>query len=207
MNYLTNPDSPFFKFINKILYSVWLNILWVICCIPIITIGPATTALFYCCQKIVNDEEGYITKSFFHSFKTNLKQGITIGVIMTLLGLAIGFDGYRLYHLHNTSYIWTIFLAILIVAAIAYFLIASWIFPLLAHYENTVLNMFKNSIILSVRFIVCSALMLCVYFIMLVVIVRFFTPAIIFGMGTCSLINSMLLKNIFIQCERNEDEK
>ena len=126
---------------------------------------------------------------------------------MTLLGLAIGFDVYILYHLHNTSYIWTIFLAILIVAAIAYFLIASWIFPLLAHYENTVLNMFKNSIILSVRFIVCSALMLCVYFIMLVVIVRFFTPAIIFGMGTCSLINSMLLKNIFIQCERNEDEK
>ena len=62
MRSLIDPEGPVLQFITKIVYSVWLNLLWFICCIPIFTIGPATTALFYTCQKIARDEEGYVTK-------------------------------------------------------------------------------------------------------------------------------------------------
>lgn len=50
MSNLFNPSGAVFKFIVKIEYSVVLNILWLICCIPIVTIGPSTTALFYCME-------------------------------------------------------------------------------------------------------------------------------------------------------------
>lgn len=206
MNNLVNIDGPVIKFITKLVYSVWLNILWFICCIPIITIGPSTTALFYCCQKLVNDEDNCITKQFFHSFRQEFKQSAILGVIFTVVGIAIGIDGYALYHLHNKSSFWTLVSAVFIVAALVYIVILSWIFPLLARYENTILNSLKNAVILAIRFVICTVVMLIVYFVMLLIIVRFFTPAIIFGMGTCAFINSLLLKNVFIMCEHKEEQ-
>ena len=206
MNNLLNVDGPVIKFINKIAYSVWLNLLWFICCIPIITIGPSTTALFYCCHKMACDEESYITKAFLYSFRQNFKQATIVGITATLIGIIIGIDGYALYHLHNISRFWTIVLSLFIVATIAYILIISWLFPLLAHYENTIINTLKNSIMLSIRFIICSVMMLLIYFVMLVIVIRFFTPAIIFGMGTCAYINSLLLKRVFIMCEQKNEK-
>ena len=78
MRSLFNLDGPVLQFINKITYSVYLNILWFICCIPIVTAGASTTALFYVTLKIVKNEEGNITKAFFRSFRANLKQGTKI---------------------------------------------------------------------------------------------------------------------------------
>lgn len=203
MNNLLNYEGPVIKFISKIVYSVWLNILWFICSIPIFTIGPATIALFYCTNKMAIDEESYLTRSFFRAFLDNFKQGALVGIPATVIGVALGVDAYLLNHLHNTSRFWTLVFAVFIVASIAYILIISWMFPLLAHYENTIINTLKNAIVLSVRFILCSAMMLAVYFFMLVIVIRIFTPAIIFGMGTCAFINSTLLKNIFIMCEKS----
>ena len=62
-------------------------------------------------------------------------------------------------------------------------------------------GIFKNAIMLGMRFLVCTALMAAVYIIMALLIIHVMTPLIIFGMGTCAYINSILLKNIFIQLE------
>lgn len=206
MNNLFNPTGPVFRFITKVEYSIWLNILWAICCIPIVTIGPATAALFYCTEHIVLDEDSYITKMFFKAFKDNLKQGMIIGIIMTVLGAVIGCDGHILYHLHNTSKFWAILAGIFLVAAAFYIIVLMWVFPLLARYENTTAAMFKNSIMLAMRFLLCTFIMAGVYFIMFYIVVVIFTPLIIFGMGTCALINSWLLRNILMQCENSNNQ-
>ena len=201
MRSMLDPESPVLQFITKIVYSVWLNILWFICCIPIITIGPATTALFYSCQKMARDEEGYITRSFFHSFRENFRQGTVIGLIMTVLGAFLCFDGFVLTRLYNTSAFWAILTAVFIVACIAWLIVSMWVFPLLAHFDNTTAAMFKNAIMLGMRFLLCTALMAAIYIIMALLIIHVMTPLIIFGMGTCAFINSILLKNILIQLE------
>ena len=72
MHNFFNPDNAVMQFITKVVYSVYLNILWFICCIPIVTAGASTTALFYVTLKMVRNEEGNITKAFFSSFKSNL---------------------------------------------------------------------------------------------------------------------------------------
>ena len=207
MRSLFDPESPVLQFITKIVYSVWLNILWFVCCIPIITIGPATTALFYACQKMARDEEGYITRSFFHSFRENFRQGALIGLIMTVLGGFLCFDGFVLLRLYKTSAFWAVLTAVFLVACAAWVLVFMWIFPLLAHFDNTTLAMFKNAIMLGMRFLLCSAVMTAVYIIMALLIIYVMTPLIIFGMGTCAFLNSLLLKNILIQCEAKSSTK
>lgn len=86
-----------------------------------------------------------------------------------------------------------VFLAVLA----AYAIILMYIFPLLPRFDNTVWAMFKNSLMVGMRFIWCTALMALVYFAMVVVVVRVFTPAVIFGVGLCALLCSYLLVNIF----------
>ena len=75
-------DSPLMQALNKLGDLMWLNVLTLICCIPIVTIGPSLTAMHYIALKIARNEEGYITRDFFKSFRANLRQGIIIGLIL-----------------------------------------------------------------------------------------------------------------------------
>ena len=206
MRNLLNYDGPVLRFLTKIVYCAWLNILWFICCLPIFTIGASTTALCYCCQKIARDEEGYITKSFFSSFKNDFKKSTIIGLITTVLGICLSIDAYVMYHLCLTNIFWTLLTAVLIIAIIAYIIILLWIFPLHARFENTVANTFKNAIMLGMHFLICTTTMAGIYVIMAWVIYYFCTPLIILGVGTCALLNAMLMKNILIQCEDRDNE-
>lgn len=205
MNQLFNPDSPVMRFITKIVNSVYLNILWFLCCLPIVTAGASTTALFYVTLKMAKNEEGNLAKEFFHSFKENFRQGTKIWLILLGIGIAMAFDGYVLYHMRFTNVFWTGTTAVFLVALAAYAIVLMYIFPLLARFDNTITAMFKNSIMIGMRFLLCTALMAAIYFIMAFVIIHIFTPAIIFGEGLCALLCSYLLSNILQLCQDPEE--
>ena len=207
MSNLFNLDGPILQFINKIVYSVYLNILWFVCCIPIVTIGASTTALFYVTLKMAKNEEGNITKSFFHSFKDNLKQGTKIWLILLSLGIILGIDGYVLYHIRFENIFWTLCMAVFFVAAAAYAIVLMYILPLLARFDNTVGAMFKNALFIGIRFLFCTVLMAVIYFVMLLVIIRIFTPAVIFGEGLCALLCSYMLSNILLLCQERTEKR
>lgn len=208
MRNLFNLDGPLFQLINKVVYSVYLNILWFICCIPVVTAGASTTALFYVTLKIAKNEEGNLTKAFFHSFRENLKQSTIIWMILLCLGIILGVDGYVLYHLRFENIFWTLCTAFLLIAAAAYGVILMYIFPLLARFDNTVGAMFKNALFMGIRYLFCTILMAVIYFLMLLVIVRFFTPAVIFGEGLCALLCSYPLSNLLLLCqEKTADDQ
>ncbi len=206
MTDLFNVDGPVLQFVNKIVYSVYLNILWFLCFIPVITVGASTTALFYVTLKIAKNEEGNITKAFFHSFRQNFRQGTLIWLILLALRIILGVDGYVLYHMRFENLFWTLCTAVFCVAAIAYAIVLMYIFPLLARFDNTTGAMFKSALFIGVRFLFCTVLMAAVYFIMLLVIVRVFTPAVIFGEGLCALLCSFLRSNILQLCQEKSGQ-
>lgn len=191
-----SPDNRVMRFITRIVYCVYLNVLWFICCIPIITAGASTTALFYVTLKMVRDEEGNVFRQFFQAFKANFKSSLKVWLIMLAMIVALVFDGYVFYHMHFESPIWTILTAIYLVAVVAFLIVSMYIFPLMARFENTTFAMFKNSIIVGMRFLLCTFLMAAVYYVMAFIIVSVFTPAIIFGEGLCAYICSCLMIGI-----------
>lgn len=200
MNSLLNPEGKLMLLFTKIAYSAYLNVLWFICCLPIVTVGASTTALFYVTLKIAKDEEGNITKSFFRAFRQNFKKATIIWLILLTLGIILALDGYIFYHMYSENAIWTLGTAIFFVVLAAYAIILMYIFPLLARFENTIKAMFLNSIMLGMRFLLCTALMAVIYFAMAFIVINIFTPAIIFGEGLCALLCSHLLANILQLC-------
>ena len=206
MHNILNPEGPVMSFITKITYSVYLNLLWLICCLPIVTVGASTTALFYVTLKVVKNEEGSLTKSFFHSFRENFRQATVIWLILLAVGIVLGIDGYIFYHMRFENAFWTVATAVFLIAAAAYAIILMYIFPLLARFDNTTVTMFKNAIMLGMRFLLCTAVMAAIYFAMAFVIINVFTPMIVFGEGLCALLCSYLLSNILLLCQEKQED-
>ena len=87
-----NYDYPVWRFIGKLGDLVLLNLLWLVCCIPVFTAGAATTAVYYVTLKLVRDEDDSTIKSFFRSFIQNFKQATAIWLLILLAGSLVAFD-------------------------------------------------------------------------------------------------------------------
>ena len=142
-----------------------------------------------------------MTKSFFRAFRQNFKKATVIWLILLALGIVLALDGYIFYHMRFENAFWAVGTAVFLVALAAYAIVMMYIFPLLARFENTVKAMFLNSIMLGMRFLLCTVAMAVIYFVMAFVIINVFTPIIIFGEGLCALLCSHLLSNIMLMCE------
>lgn len=145
---LFNIDSPIMRFLTKLADLILLNILFLICCIPIVTIGASSAALYTVTLKAVNDEESYIVRSFFHAFKQNFKIGTLSWLIVLVFGIIFAVDFRILPVLPETmNKILRIFLLALF---IFYGMFVIYLFPYIAQFENTLKDTLKNTVILSI---------------------------------------------------------
>ena len=140
-----------------------LNLLTIVCMIPIITTGAALTAMHYQVLKIVRDEECYIVKGYFKAFRENFKQSTAIWLIMLVIGVILGGDLYIMYARAEDFHI--IFRAIL--GAIAIFAVFTllYVFPVQAKFANPVFRTIKNALAMSILQAPKSVLMVILYLI------------------------------------------
>lgn len=143
-------DSPLYKFMNRLMDVFKLNCMWLLCSLPIVTMGAATTAAYTITLKMVNDEEGYIAGPFWREFKANLKKGSILGIIAMVASYAVYLD-FQLYHAakqHNMM-----FLIVGVIGIYFIFMHMVYAFPLLARYENSIINTMRNSYSIAAKFL------------------------------------------------------
>lgn len=135
-------DSPFYKFMQRLWDILQVNFFWVICSIPIVTIGASTAAAFKVCLHMVDDEEGYIAREFFKGFKENWKQGTVLGLVSLIAVYAVYLD-IQLFNAVEDNPM--IFLIAAILSGILFAVCLLYAFPLMARYQNTLWKIFRNS--------------------------------------------------------------
>ena len=194
-------DSKFGQLFLKLAYGCCLNVLWLVCCLPIVTIGASTTALYYTSFKIAKDEGSFITTMFFRSFKQNFKQATFIWLIMLAAGVLITVDAILLGRLRAAStgaaaVLWTLLLAAIFACMVLYIIVLVYIFPLLSIASNTTVNMFKNAFLIGTHYLFVTILVVLIHYAMFFLVVNVFTPLIIFGEGLCAVISAHILLKI-----------
>ena len=207
-------DSKFSQLFLKLSYACWLNMLWMICSLPVITIGASTTALYSVTLKIADERESNITRQFVLAFRDNFKQATRMWILLLLAGILIGGDFYVVLHMRSMTngvpaIMWTMNLALLIVILIIYAVILMYIFPLIARFENNDKAMLKNSLLIGIHYLFCTIVVAAIHFVMFYAVVAIFTPLILFGEGLCALLSSYMLINVFrvISYRPEEDEQ
>ncbi|MFB3168582.1 YesL family protein [Neobacillus sp. 179-C4.2 HS] len=158
-------DGRFLRLASKVSNLFLLNILWIIFSIPIITMGAATSAVYYVTLKMVKNEEGYIIKDFWYAFRQNLKQGIIIELVLLVGGVILLGDIW--YFLHLGNIFGYIFAGTFSIGLTVYVLTLIFTFPLLAKYNNTVSGTLKNAVLLSLKHLPSSIAMAVLLIIML----------------------------------------
>jgi uncharacterized membrane protein YesL len=205
-------ESKFSKVAMRIAWGCYLNLLWIICSLPIITIGASTTALYYVALKIAEDREGDLTQQFFRSFKQNFKQATIIWIILLAIGIFLGTDIYILVHLRSTTngllaVFWTLILAVVFAGCVAYTVELIFVFPLLARVENTTRAMMINALLIGTHYLNCTIVVFAIHFAMAVVAIRFFTPILVLGEGLCAVASSYLLSPVIRACSIDPEQE
>ena len=135
---------------RKFWRMIGLNALYLIMCIPIVTIGPATSALMKILRNYSQERSTFMFTDFFAAFKSNFKQSFIIGLID--LGL-IGVVSSALYYYYSLAKEKTSFTALMIIMGSVAFVIVTmqfYIFLMIVSTNLKISEIFKNSFILSI---------------------------------------------------------
>lgn len=200
-------DSPVMRFLNRVGDLMILNFIMIICCIPVITVGAAYTAMHYVLLKIVRDREGYLVRGFFKSFVQNFKQATLIWLLM-LLVIAIYVGDFFIFNYSGLVFPKAFVIAVLAVA-ILLLMVAVYVFPLQARFENTIRNTLKNAMVLALLNLPKTILMIACYAIPLVICYYSsyaFLFFILFGLSAPAYGAAWIYSGIFKKLEPETEE-
>ena len=124
-----------------------LNVMFVLCSLPIFTVGASLCALYAIGMKMVEREDGSITKGFIREFKRNFKQGTIAWLVVVFSFVAIW--GELLYMTNFGGVMAKVYTVVVVLEIVALALVLPFLFPLIARYENTLWNTVKNAFLLS----------------------------------------------------------
>ncbi|MCI9283306.1 MAG: DUF624 domain-containing protein [Lachnospiraceae bacterium] len=143
MNFFNEDNflNQFFLFLGKL---IALNLLWVISCIPVITIGASTTALFYCTLKLHKDKDISAWKFFWKSFRSNFLQSTIIWILLLAAALLLWLERTAITTMPTGAR--QIFTYVLTAAGLFLLLITLYIFPTVASFENKTLKLVSHTL-------------------------------------------------------------
>lgn len=144
---LLNEDNIVHIFLNKIGDIVIANLLFILCCIPIITIGPSLTALYHCMLRTVKGNNNGTTKTFFRAFKENFRQSLLVWLGLLAVGFLL-FTNIRFLESTASAAGKPLFYLSLGVTGLVVVL-ALYIFPVIAAFANTTVNLMKNAYVFA----------------------------------------------------------
>lgn len=137
------------QFLTKLANLMILNMVFLITCVPVVTIGAAWTAMYYVALKMVRDEEDSILKAYFHAFRQNFRQATVLwmgiaalcGVIVLDIRIVNGVEGSALFNAIRIG------IEILVLAG---FMVCRYLFPVLSRFESSLVNVVKNACVMAV---------------------------------------------------------
>ena len=150
-------DSPIFKFLSLVYDLIILNLLYVITCLPVLTIGAATSALYRTVLDMRYERDAG-AKAYLRNFKNNLRQSTPRYLLFVLISAVLCFDIWFTQNseLHFPAFMVPLFLALLTVCLA----LSSWVLALTGQFDNTTKGTVKNAAILAPRHLMTTILLL-----------------------------------------------
>ena len=210
---LFNPDSRIMIFLSRVADLVILNILWLVCCIPVVTIGASTTAMYHVIRHWQKDSVSSIMRDFFQSFKEDFKQATPVYLILLIPTVAVVMNAMLIFNPENSAAVPSYLLVIWFISALILLFISSFVYPVMAFFADSIFKTLRNAMVLALanlpRAILISVLNL-LPVILLFVNLSFFLQSSIFwlliGGALVAYLNMSILKPVFKKLVPSEFE-
>lgn len=207
-----NPDSKFSQIMSRVFDLMVLNLIFIFTSIPIFTVGANYTALYYVTLKMVKNEESYVWKSYWKSWRQNFRQATGIWMIFLLIGLFLFMDIFLTNQMTGAAaYLKYVFFVLLFIWG----MVLTYVFPVLSRFDNTVKQTIKNSLLMAIRHLPWTILMVIINLLPLILML-FASPTIasmvsffmiFLGTSVISLANSWFFANKIFPCYMPSEEE
>lgn len=192
-------ESPVIAFLNKMTDLILLNLMWLITCLPIVTIGAATTAMYYTNIISIRQGDGYVVKRYFKSFRDNFKQATILWLLVLLLGGIMAFDLFYWYTLGTM--LGKVMFCLSAVVAFFMFIILLYVFPVLAKFDNCMKSTIKTAAAFAVGYLPYTAILtvitiLFIYFNVVSIIMN--AISLFAGFAVLAYVKSFFLYKVFM---------
>ena len=193
-----------FTVLSKMVDAAILSIIWIVCSLPVFTIGASSTALYYAVHKSLARSRGYLWRSFWDGFKSNFKQATLSWLIQLVIMVVFALDIMIMRSVADQSSVYALLMYIFYVLMA---LMIVWFYYTIAYqarFENTLRNSLKNAgaiafLNLPWSLLILLIFVLTIFVIILIPIFIFFIPAVQF------LIYDVILERIFRKYMKPED--
>lgn len=162
MDRLFNVNNPLMRALSKLFDIGWLSLIYVVFCVPLVTIGAATTSLYYVSAKVLRKDRGYVWSEFWHSFKLNFKPA----TLMWLIFAAIyGLLYFNLTTFNTSNAAGGYLVGVYIALAFIVTCVASYAFCLLSRFNMNVRGILRYALYMSFRHFLHTLCFLAILFV------------------------------------------
>lgn len=199
-------DGPLIQILNKAMGCLILNMVFLLTCLPVVTIGAALSALYYTIQKVLKNDRGYVVRSYFQCIKKNWKQTIPTGIMFVVLFLVFQSDSWILQEVAESGYDFGNAYMLFEVLKFIAIIYAIWIFGYIARFEIGMKGVLKNASLLMIRHLPTSLLLLVIlllggFAMYLLPITAFILPVVMMWFTT------VLMERVFNKYMSDEDKE
>ena len=207
---LFSPDSKFMRAMSALGDLFLLNLVFLLCCVPIVTIGAAAAALYTVAFRLVRGTEGHVLDAFFRAFRENFRRATPLWLLLALAGGVAVLDIWIFAALTGVLRLVEIPFVLLLLLAL---FTAGYAFPLQSQFDNTVKGTLKNALILSVgtlpRTLVITALNVFPFALLLLDTYLFLNAGFIWVFlyfSAVAFLNAKLLEKVFAPYREKKEE-
>lgn len=202
MNWLFDENKPLMRALSVIADLMILNILTILCSLPIVTAGAAITSMFCVAIRIIRNEDGGMLRDFFRSFRTNFKKATVLWLILLAAALLIYVD-----YIAAQLYIPVMCAGIAAIAVIV-LVVAIYAFALLARYDNTLGGTLKNAMALAVAYFpktIGMTVFTIAFWMLAVYFIQYGAPILVmFGLSLPCYVAVLLMNGMFNKLENKQ---
>ena len=200
-----DPDNLWWRLISRCVDFVGLGLFWLLLCLPIVTIGPATAALYYTVVKVFRQHDNAGFSTLWNQFRANLKKGITATVICIPFAVLFAFF-YSVMDMHKGdgglgAVMFVAYWVVLLVPAGT----VCWLFPLLARFETGLKDAFRTAFLLALRHLPSTFIVVLLNLQLTVFALEKWWP-VFFVPVLCSLLCSLFQERVFLKYLKEEDK-
>lgn len=172
MRGLFSVEGQLFTVTSKIVDMVFITILWLVGCIPVVTILTSTASMYHTTVKCIRYDRGKVFEEFKEAYKKNLKQGIALTVLYGIIGIVIGTGDYYVFHL-MTSRSATAFILLvgILIWTFLYLINVLWLIPVFSRFSNTFGNILRLNYVVSTKHLPRSILIILIVFVSVLLVI------------------------------------
>ncbi len=194
---LFNYEGPFMRFMLLLSRLTILNLLWLVCCIPVVTAGAATAAQYYAVSRLI-DGDAAVFKNFRAGFRLHWKRATAVWIFLAALCAAFAMTSYTLSITEMPGR-----QALSVISALAFvslFMVMLWFFPVMLNFRGTLREIIFNSFVFAFMYAPVTLIAVVLYGVLVFLFLRFYLVRgliVLFGQALMAYAISVLFGRVF----------